>query len=268
MNNSIVETSRYLEDIGLIYIPGIDKTGIHIAGLSRLLNCHPQTIKNLLESRQVNQVLEAETQTATGLKTIKFILEDGVIEVLEAITLAPKVKIETKQQAMALYRKLALAGFKLYAMMQVAPERLGMSAAPAREPAKQRLRGLMSLDRAQLRDLWIYQEAAQAGVKPDAELAAKIDPDFFGVTVEAARYAFYLKDLQYNEDALASQRVARELWLVGEDARLDEAEDLGYIADSRKMIKQMESLGYNLAAAAFDSAYQSLRGSGKLAIEG
>jgi hypothetical protein len=267
MNNSIAKASHYLEDTGLIYIPEIDKTGIHVRGLSTLIGCHPQTINNLLESRQGNQVLEAEIQTVTGLKTVKFILEDEVIEVLEAIALAPKVKIETKQHAMALYRKFALAGFKLYAMMQVAPERLGMSAAP-REEAPVMAEGLMGFTWKQLRDLWVYKEALRVGLMPGAEVERAIHPDLLCATTEVAMYAFFKKDLIDKEEAQAFHRLAREIWLKGKDAEEDEEQDLADLVEARESVEKLEVAGYHLALQAFDSVYSSFRCDRQLALRG
>jgi hypothetical protein len=147
MNNNIVNANHYLEEEGLIYLEDIKQVGIHISGLARLLDCDPKTVQRLFDRLDHNQVLDAEIQTATGLKTVTFILEKAVIAVLKSAALSTKIKPETKQNALDLFERFALAGFKLIAMMQIAPEKLGI-ATPT--PATAKLKSLLDLTHSQL----------------------------------------------------------------------------------------------------------------------
>ena len=123
MTDSIVPTQTLIPGVELIYLEDRDVAGIHISGLARLLNCHPQTVQNAVETINLEESIEAELFTQQGLRTVNFILESGVIKVLESI-MDGRSKKETKDSARDLYRRFAIAGFKLYAMLKVAPETL------------------------------------------------------------------------------------------------------------------------------------------------
>lgn len=168
MNNNIVAANHYLEEEGLIYLENTKQVGIHIRGLASLLGCGPETVRNLLESRQENRILEAEVQTVGGLQGVNFILENTVIDVLEAAVMSTRIKPETRQNAMDLYRRFAVAGLKLIVMMQVAPEKLGI--APRSVP--QKLQSLTNLTSSQLHKLIAYDAARRSGFPANAELVA------------------------------------------------------------------------------------------------
>jgi hypothetical protein len=174
MNNSIVTANHYLEEEGLIYLEDIKQVGIHIRGLAKLLDCNIGTVHNLIESRQENQVLEATLQTPGGLQGVNFILENTVIDVLEAAVMSTKVKPETRQNAMNLYRRFALAGLKLVVMMQIAPEKLGI----AIQSTPSKFQSLTDLTSSQLHKLIAYDGARRNGFPPNAELVADIPPIF------------------------------------------------------------------------------------------
>jgi hypothetical protein len=119
----IVPTQTPVSGVELIYLEDQDVAGIHIRGLARLLGCDPKAVKRVSETVALESIFEAEIQTTQGVRTVAFILEEGVIQILEAI-MDGGHKQETKSAAKDLYRRFARAGFKLYAMLQVAPEKL------------------------------------------------------------------------------------------------------------------------------------------------
>jgi hypothetical protein len=125
MSENIVAISETnVPGVELIYLEDLDVAGIHYSGLARLLGCNPETVQNAAEAVKFEHVFEAEIHTAQGLRTVKFILEQGVIEVLEKIQDSTRIKKETRNAARQIYRQFAKAGFKLYAMLQVAPHKL------------------------------------------------------------------------------------------------------------------------------------------------
>ncbi len=207
MNNSIVTINHHLEEEGLIYLEDIKQIGIHISGLARLLECNAQTVQNLLENLKDNQVLEAVLQTTTGEKTVNFILEKAVIDVLEAAVMSTRVKPETRQNAMNLYRGFALAGFKLIAMMKIAPEKLGIASnsAPSKPPS------LMDLTASQLYRLAVYLDAKNSGLSPSSDLADGIAPIFLTASREAAWLAHTKKFLEDRLEVRSAEALMLEI---------------------------------------------------------
>lgn len=124
MSNQIVPTQTAVPGVELIYLEDQDVAGIHVSGLARLLNCDPKTVANATETLNFNDTIETEIHTPQGIRTVKFILESGVIQVLKAIRHSSRIKKETKNNAEDLYDRFAVAGFKLYTMLKVAPEAL------------------------------------------------------------------------------------------------------------------------------------------------
>jgi hypothetical protein len=109
--------------VELTYSKELDKSGISVRGLARLVGCGFNTVHNAVQGANPDDVLEAEILTADGLQGANFILERGVIQVLETL-MQGRHKAETKAAALNLYRKYAIAGFKLHTMLECAPERL------------------------------------------------------------------------------------------------------------------------------------------------
>jgi hypothetical protein len=210
MNNNIVTANHYLEEEGLIYLEDIKQVGIHIRGLARLLDCDPKTVQNLLED---NQVLDAVLQTATGEKTVKFILEKAVIAVLKAAALSSKIKPETKQNALDLFERFALAGLKLMVMMKVAPEKLGIvsHSAPSKPPS------LMDLTTSQLYRLAVYIDAQDSGLWPSSELVDGIAPIFLTASREAAWLAHNRKFIQDKLEIRSAEAMMLEMHGPDED---------------------------------------------------
>jgi anti-sigma28 factor (negative regulator of flagellin synthesis) len=119
----IVPTQTSVFGVELIYLEDQDVAGIHIRGLARLLDCNPWSVHQAKKNVSLDHVREVEMQTARGMQEVSFILEEGVIQILESI-MDGKYKRETKSAAKTLYRRYARAGFKLYTMLQVAPKKL------------------------------------------------------------------------------------------------------------------------------------------------
>lgn len=128
-------STTQVEDINLIYLEDQGIAGIHIRGLAKLLNCNPKTIQRLATGVAFDHIFEAQIQTEGGLQSVTFILEEGVIQILEAIQ-DGRHKKETKLAARDLYRRFARAGFKLYVMLQTNPK-----ANPELKPAQSTLPG-------------------------------------------------------------------------------------------------------------------------------
>ncbi|MGL4947084.1 MAG: hypothetical protein ACRC4X_05400 [Cetobacterium sp.] len=106
MSNNIVTTSETnIPGVELIYLPEIDAAGIHYRGLARLLGCDAMTVQRAAEVVTLEYMLEAQIQTEQGLRTVTFILEEGVIEVLEKIQDSTRIKKETRDIARQLYRQ-------------------------------------------------------------------------------------------------------------------------------------------------------------------
>lgn len=106
-----------------MYSKELDKSGISISGLAEVIGCNKMTVQKVAENSNVEDVLEAEILTGVGTRSVTFILENGVIQVLETL-MQGRHKAETKAAAISLYRKYAIAGFKLHTMLECAPERL------------------------------------------------------------------------------------------------------------------------------------------------
>jgi hypothetical protein len=234
MNNNIVETGRYLDDLGLVYIPEIDKSGVHIQGLARLLDCDPRLVQRAKQNCGVGDVLEARIETTTGLKTVAFILENGVIEILEQIIDSPRIKKETRQRAREIFKRFAKAGFRLYVMMQVAPEKLGMS--PQSSPRK----SFDDLSKTQLWALWLRQELLRYGRNPDPKMLDGIDPAFWGAPREVVRYAFRRRDLAEIEWLQPSYDEQLDCWGDRGTMVKNMRRRLNYLQDYRKHVEALE----------------------------
>jgi hypothetical protein len=207
MDNNIVAANHYLEEEGLIYLEDIKQVGIHTRGLARLLDCNPKTVQSLLESLGDNQILEAALQTTTGEKTVTFILERAVIAVLKSAALSTKIKPETRQNALDLFERFALAGFKLIAMMKVAPEKLGI----ASNSASSKPPSLMDLTASQLYRLAVYIDAQNSGLSPSSELVDGIAPIFLTASREAAWLAHTKKFLEDKLEVRSAEAMMLEI---------------------------------------------------------
>jgi hypothetical protein len=262
MNNNIVTANHYLEEEGLIYLDDIKQVGIHIRGLARLLDCDPKTVQNLFEGLGDNQVLEATLQTATGEKTVKFVPEKAVIAVLKSAALSTKIKPETKQNALDLFERFALAGFKLIAMMKIAPEKLGI--APTSAPIKPK--SLLDLTQNQLFKLGSYRDARSKGFVPDEEILEGIDSDLVGAPANAVWFAYQRKVL---ENEAEQQRTFALLEKVHGLSEQEEGERKGSMADSLENWAAMEADNtYRIPFESFESGLKAIanRSSTKLPL--
>lgn len=120
--SSIVRT-QVSDRVDLIYLSDLGKAGIHIRGLASMLNCDHSVIRRAIEGGAQEHVVELEVPTAGGLQGGAFILERGVVQVLKTIRRSNCAQA-TKDAAEELYDRFAEAGFKLYTMLEVAPEAL------------------------------------------------------------------------------------------------------------------------------------------------
>ena len=123
LKKSNIVRTQVSDRVDLIYLSDLGKAGIHIRGLASMLNCAPMVISRSIEGVSQDNILELEMQTAGGLQGVTFILERGVVQVLKSIRRSNCAQA-TKDAAEELYDRFAEAGFKLYAMLEVAPEAL------------------------------------------------------------------------------------------------------------------------------------------------
>lgn len=123
MATKIVSKKTGIEGVELIYLEDKGVAGIHVRGLAKLLDCNPKVVFKQLEGVAFEHVFRAEIKTEQGLRTVTFILEDGVIQILEALQ-DGRHQPSTKLAARDLYRKFAKAGFKLYTMLKLAPKKV------------------------------------------------------------------------------------------------------------------------------------------------
>lgn len=124
MTSNIVPTQTTIPGVDLIYLEDLDKAGINVKGLARMLDCDTKTISRLTEGVTLEDVITLEMPTPGGLQGVTFIFESGVIQILKAIRRSSRIKQETRDNADELYDRFALAGFKLRVMLEVAPEAL------------------------------------------------------------------------------------------------------------------------------------------------
>jgi hypothetical protein len=101
------------------------KTAIGIRGLARLLDCDPKTIARKVVTQNLG--LELEMYTTSGLKVVTLVEENDLNKLFSAI-LDSKVKQETKENVKVVQDKLVQAGFRLGALLQIAPEAVAKEA--------------------------------------------------------------------------------------------------------------------------------------------
>ena len=110
------------DGLGLIYLKDSGVAGINLNGLARMLGCEVTTVRNACNQEcSKEDTIEVQMPTTSGIQWVYFILESGVMKTLKTIRTG-KFKTETKLAAEDLYDRFAMAGFKLYAMLKVAPE--------------------------------------------------------------------------------------------------------------------------------------------------
>jgi len=122
------------DGLGLIYLKDSGVAGINLNGLARMLGCEVTTVRNACNQEcSEEDVMEVQMPTSGGVQWVYFILESGLIKTLKTIRTG-KFKAETKLAADNLYDRFAMAGFKLYAMLKVAPEVLQSMIPPSSIP--------------------------------------------------------------------------------------------------------------------------------------
>ena len=131
---STITTTQTQDGVELVYLKDRNMAGIHIAGLARLLDCDSMTVSRAARTVTKEDVFELEMPTSQGLRTVTFMNEPGVMQVLKVLR-SGKHNQATKDTAEALYDRFAMAGFKLLVMLKVAPEVLAEKMAPSIEVA-------------------------------------------------------------------------------------------------------------------------------------
>ena len=92
-------------------------------GMAVLLECNVGTIQNALKQCKGITLLEAEMLTEGGVQAVSILKESDIATVLRYIARS-KAKIETRDRADDIRDRLAIAGFKLAVMLELAPEKL------------------------------------------------------------------------------------------------------------------------------------------------
>jgi len=101
------------------------KTAIGVKGFARLVGCDPKSIQNLMVKLGV--VKSFEMYTTQGLRMVNLLIEDDIAKVFEAIAKS-RMKKTTKQRASEVSSRFIQAGFRLMALMEVAPEVVAIEA--------------------------------------------------------------------------------------------------------------------------------------------
>jgi hypothetical protein len=104
----------------------LNLSGLHLKGLSRLLEYDPGNLSKFLKGVEQIDVVSAETETVGGLQGVYFYSESDIVVILEAIIFS-KIKVEVRKRASDILKRLAAAGFKLAVMLELAPEKLKAS---------------------------------------------------------------------------------------------------------------------------------------------
>lgn len=120
--SALVTTKTSVPGVELVYLHDRDLAGINIRGLARMLDCQPTTIVNVIKGVNLTEVEELEILTNGGVQGVNFIFEVGVIKILKAIRHSKRIDDVTRQNAEILYDRFAEAGFRLFTMMNTAPD--------------------------------------------------------------------------------------------------------------------------------------------------
>ena len=129
MDSTNLVRTQMADGVELIYLKDWDVAGTSISGLAKMLGCDAKTVSRACTSLTQTETVNAEITTDAGLRSVTFILEKGVIQVLKTIRRSNCAQL-TRDAAEDLYDKFAEAGFKLYAMYKAAPEELRAKFAP------------------------------------------------------------------------------------------------------------------------------------------
>ena len=102
-------------------------TGMSIRGVTRMLDCKFQTISNVVQNLEKASVKfrfseGIEMYTEPGLRSVKLIMEDELPAILEYICTSKRIKKQTRDNALKVQSKFVRAGFRLLALLEVAPE--------------------------------------------------------------------------------------------------------------------------------------------------
>jgi len=128
------QLSLFQEAFKKINKDGIDlyyngkRTGTSINGLSRLIGCNKKTIFSIVERCYPNATKNLETITDGGLQGVTLIDEADIPNILQAIIEGKRTSKENKDKAQKVLFKLAQAGFRLFALLEIAPETVAVEA--------------------------------------------------------------------------------------------------------------------------------------------
>jgi hypothetical protein len=118
------------DGIVLYWCEELQREGISQRGLSRLLECNPATIKNFFQGVNQVSIFEAEIITEGGIQGATLVDGEGVADLLLELV-GSRAKLETRNLAKAISKRLAAAGFKLAVMLELAPQQLADQAQAA-----------------------------------------------------------------------------------------------------------------------------------------
>jgi hypothetical protein len=115
------------DGIVMYFAEELQREGISQRGLSRLLECNPKTVAVAWSCVTPTAIFEAEIVTESGVKTVTLMDGEGVADLLLELV-GSKAKVETRNLAKIMSKKLIAAGFKLAVMLELAPEQLAAQA--------------------------------------------------------------------------------------------------------------------------------------------
>jgi hypothetical protein len=119
--------AREKDGIVMYFAEELQREGISQRGLSRLLECNPKTVAVAWSCVTPTAIFEAEIVTESGVKTVTLMDGEGVADLLLELV-GSKAKVETRNLAKIMSKKLIAAGFKLAVMLELAPEQLAAQA--------------------------------------------------------------------------------------------------------------------------------------------
>jgi hypothetical protein len=114
------------DGITLYWIDELNLSGLHVQGLSRLLEYDPGNLAKFLKGVYQIDVVSAEIRSSQRENTVYFYSENDIVVILEAIIFS-NIKVEVRKRASDILKRLAAAGFKLAVMLELAPEKLKAS---------------------------------------------------------------------------------------------------------------------------------------------
>jgi hypothetical protein len=161
------------DGITMYWVDELELSGLHVRCLAKLIGYNAGNLHKFISNRPAYQinVVSAECDLGQGLQPVALYSENDIVVILEAIIFS-NIKVEVRKRASDVLKRLAVAGFKLAVMLELAPEKLKASikipAVSLAEWHEDRLQG--KIDRRSLTDviqLLCQYAAEQGGSQPE-----------------------------------------------------------------------------------------------------